>query len=326
MRIRFALPVVLVAAGLLSAPAANGAPMYWGGTIKGETYGRSGDAPWDQGTWNLFENHAGRKVTFVNIGQEWGTFDTSAFQALRNRGALPLVTMGLQGTSLAEIIAGNQDAVIRAWAQKAKAWSYPFLLRPWWEMNGNWYPWGRDPNYIAAWRHFHDVVVAEGATNVTWAWVVNGIWSDPASDPGPYYPGNAYVDWVGLDSYNWGLNPLQPDKWEMPSEVVQPTLDRLKQIAPGKPVCICEIASTEIGGNKGNWFRELLTGYLPNHPDIKAFLYFNWNVRQGGTGGRWDWPIESSGKSQQAFRKGMQNNTYRTTLPTLTPLAKIPMP
>jgi hypothetical protein len=325
MKIRLVIPLVLVALSALAAPATSGGAMYWGGTIDGETYGLPAGADNPQ-AWDLFESHAGKQVTFVNVAQPWGTFDSAPLRALLDRNALPLVTISMYGPTLADVAAGREDKVIRAWAQEAKAWGYPFLIRPWWEMNGDWYPWGQDPNFVAAWRHFHDLVVAEGATNVTWAWIVNGIYSDPAFEPGPYYPGGAYVDWVGMDAYNWGRNPLQPYRWASPNETVTPTLRRLRQIAPGKPVCICEIASTEIGGNKSGWIRRLLTIYLPNHPGIKAFLWFNWNVQQHGSTGRWDWPIESSSAAQLAFRGPIQSSIYRSTLPTLTPLTKVPMP
>ncbi len=284
--------------------------MYWGATIDGETYGLPDqDAPWDPGVWNTFEQHAGKKVAFVNFGQGWLEFNTLGFQAIQNRGAIPLVTMPLGSrVTLADVAAGKQDRAIRTWAQAAKSWGYPFLFRPWWEVNGDWYPWGRDPDYVAAWRHFHDVVVSEGATNVTWDWVTNTIWFDPASDPTPYYPGDAYVDWVGMDAYNWGENPLQEDHWTTPAETIDPTLQVLKQIAPGKPICICEIASTEIGGEKAPWITDLLTNYLPAHPEIDAFLWFNWNVPQNG--GNWDWPIESSSAAQSAFQSGIQDPFY----------------
>jgi hypothetical protein len=298
--------------------------IYWGGTIHGETYGLPEGAPENQQVWNLFERHAGKKVTFINVGQPWGTFDSAPLRALLDRGALPLVTTSMYDATLADVAAGREDREIREWARQAKAWGYPFLFRPWWEMNGDWYPWGRDPKFVAAWRHFHDLVVAEGATNVTWAWIVNAIWWDPASDPGPYYPGDEYVDWVGMDAYNYGRNPIQPDRWASPDELVDPTLERLEQIAPGKPVCICETASTEIGGNKAAWIRNLLMNYLPHHRQIKAFLWFNWNVQR--TSGRWDWAIESSSPANLAFRRSIQSSFYRTTLPTIMPLAKVPMP
>jgi hypothetical protein len=300
------------------------ARMYWGATVDGDVYGQPTAPPWNERVVSKFEQHAGKGLTIVNIGQPWGSFRTSAFQAVRESGALPLVTMWLEDATLADIVAGEQDAVIRAWARKARRWGDPFLFRPWWEMNGDWYPWGRDPDFVAAWRRFHSIVVAEGASNVTWAWIVNGIWSDEESDPAPYYPGDAYVDWVGMDSYNWGENPLQPDRWESPDEVVTPTLDRLKQIAPGKPIIISETSSTEIGGDKSRWIRGLLSHYLPRHPEIKAILWFNWNLPQND--GRWDWQIESSPSAQRAFRKGISRSTYLSELPEIPPLAKVPLP
>ena len=132
------------------------------------------------------------------------------------------------------------------------------------------------------------------------------------------------MDWVGVDAYNWGRNPLQPDRWTTPEETLTPTLNRLRQIAPGKPICVCENASTEIGGDKAAWISAMLRTYLPNHPEIKAYLWFNWNVQQNG--GRWDWPIESSPRAQNAFRRGIRDRTYRSTLPPMPPLAKVPLP
>lgn len=326
LRGRFVLLLSLILAGALLALATRAeAAMYWGGTIKGDVYGEIGEAPTSQAVLGRFEEDAGKKITFVNTGQGWASFDLRTMQAAIGIGAIPLVTMWLpEGMTLAEVAAGRQDPEIRTWAREAKAFGYPFLFRPWWEVNGNWYAWGRNPNYIAAWRHFHDLVEEEGATNVTWAWVVNTIWWDPASDPTPYYPGDVYVDWVGMDAYNWGLSPLQHDRWLTPEEAIGPTLEVLKRIAPDKPVCICEDASTEYGGDKAAWITDMLTNYLPKQPEIKAYLWFNWNVEQNG--GRWDWPIESSPTAEKAFREGIQGDTYLSSLPSLTPHTKVPMP
>jgi hypothetical protein len=319
---RIVLGLILVCA-FISAGEAR-ASMYWGGTIKGSTYNEATDAPNNLTVLQTFERDAGKDITFINTGQAWAKFDEPTMQAAIDNGAIPLVTMGLSGTTLKEVAEGKQDTQIKAWAQAAKSWGYPFLFRPWWEPNGDWYAWGRDPEYVSAWRHFHELVVAEGATNVTWAWIVNSIWSDPASDPTPYYPGDKYVDWVGMDAYNWGLNPLQPDRWLTPQQAVDPTLAVLESIAPTKPICICEDASTEIGGDKPSWVREMLETYLPHHPNIKAYLWFNWNVVDGS--GRWDWPIESSTAAEQAFRDGIQSSLYLSRLPVLTKLQKIPLP
>ena len=317
------LTLAATLAYLLCASPVAGAAMYWGGTIKGSVYGLSGEAPTSAAVVSRFEADAGKAITFVNTGQPWAQFDRTTMDAAIATGTIPLVTMGLaEGVTLKDVVGGKQDKEIRAWAKAAREFGYPFLFRPWWEVNGDWYSWGRSPEYIAAWRHFHDLVVEEGATNVTWAWVVNSVWWDPKteswgpSDPTPYYPGAAYVDWVGMDAYNWGLNPLQPDKWRTPTEVIGPTLEILEGIAPGKPVCICEDASTEKGGEKGPWISSMLGEYLPAHPSIKAYLWFNWNVEQGGQPGtEWDWPIESSPAAQAAFRAGIQSDVYLSSLP-----------
>lgn len=318
--------VCLCAMALLLAPASvAGGAMYFGATISGETYGQTGNAPKNLAAWNLFERHAGRKVAILNQGHPWLIFEKDEMDATHARGAIPLVTTGLgAGMTLADVVSGSQDAAIKKWAQEAKAFGHPFLFAPWWEMNGEWYAWGRSPDFIAAWRRFHKIVTEQGATNVTWTWLVNSIWSDPASDPSPYYPGDAWVDWTGLDSYNWGRNPAQPDRWINPEQTITPTLKIIRAVAPTKPVVMVESASSEYGGNKADWIREMLTTYLPHHPEIGAYMWFNWPFQKGAN--RTDWPIESSTPAQQSFRKAIQSSVFvpgPISLPTLT---KVPPP
>ncbi|HVD86768.1 MAG TPA: glycosyl hydrolase, partial [Solirubrobacterales bacterium] len=317
--------IALLGAFATPGSAAQGAT-YFGATISGEVYGETGNAPKNEAAWNRFERHAGKRVAILNQGQKWAAFDELEMNATNARGAIPLVTMGLGGgVTLAEVAAGGQDAAIKQWALAAKSWGHPFLLAPWWEMNGTWYPWGRSADFVDAWQHFHDVVAGQGATNVTWTWITNAIWSDPASDPTPYYPGNDYVDWVGIDSYNWGLGPAQPERWRSPNQTINPTLNIVKGLTNGeRPIAITEEASSEYGGNKADWIREMLTTYLPRHPEIKAYVWFNWN--QENNGFRHDWPIESSATAQQAFRKGIQSGVYVPGPVSLPSLTKVPPP
>jgi hypothetical protein len=284
------------------------------------------DAPENEVAWDLFERHAGKKVAILNQDQPWCSFDQEAMDKTAARGTIPLVTMGLpDSVTLAEVREGKQDAAIKKWAQAAKAWARPFFLAPWWEMNGAWFSWGRSPDFVAAWRHFHDLVVAQGATNVTWTWVTNAIWFDPESDPTPYYPGDEYVDWVGIDSYNWGLNPAQPDKWRNPDQTISPTLSIVDGLTGGaKPVAIVEEASSEYGGNKADWIREMLTAYVPHHPEIQAYLWFNRNTERNEA--HKDWMIETSVTAQQSFRKAIQSGIYVSAPVDLPKLTKVPPP
>ncbi len=310
---------------LLALVASASASTYFGATIAGETYGEKENAPLNEGVWNLFERHAGKRLAILNQGQNWGSFEKPMLDATAAHGAIPLVTMGLgKEMTLHDVADGSQDATIKKWAQAAKAWGKPFFFSPWWEMNGNWYAWGRSPDFIAAWRRFHDLVAEQGATNVTWTWVPNSIWADPESNPSPYYPGDEYVDWVGLDSYNWGLNPAQPDRWLSPAQTLTPTLNVLEEVAPAKPVMIVEDASSELGGNKTDWIREMLTQYLPHHPEIKAYLWFNWNFPKNGIHS--DWPIESSAPAQQEFRAAVQSSYFVSGPLSLSGLTKVAPP
>ncbi|HET7508731.1 MAG TPA: glycosyl hydrolase [Solirubrobacterales bacterium] len=317
--------VCLCVLAALVAAAPAGASVYFGATISGETYGQKENAPRNEAAWDLFEHHAGKKVALLNQGQSWCSFDKLEMNATAARGTIPLVTMSLgKEMTLASVVNGSQDAAIKKWAQEAKAWGKPFLFAPWWEMNGDWYAWGSSPDFVAAWRHFHDLVVGQGATNVTWTWVVNSIWSDPESNPSPYYPGDAYVDWTGLDSYNWGRNLAQPDHWITPDQTITPTLKIIREVAPTKPVAIVEDASSELGGNKTDWIREMLTQYLPHHPEIKAYLWFNWNFPKNGL--RSDWQIESSALAQQEFRRDIQSSYYVPGPASLPALTKVTPP
>ena len=161
-----------------------------------------------------FQRDTGKKITMVNTGQNWVSFDSTTMNAAIAAGEIPLVTMPLDVT-LHEVNDGSQDSRIRAWAQAAKAFGYPFLFRPWWEPNGDWYTWGRNSTqtiqersteYIAAWHHFHDLVGRRRRDQCHLGLGRERDLGNPESEPGPWYPGDEYVDWVGMDAYNWGQN------------------------------------------------------------------------------------------------------------------------
>ena len=197
--------------------------IYWGAFIEGRnTYGpRFGAAPWDDVTWQLFETHAGKKISIVHWGTDLPPWqrDFNVFLSMHrkalSRGVLPLVSMDSDAVPLREIAEGNYDSYLRRWAQQAKAWAHPFFLRWNAEMNGGWNSWGTTSSnentptdFVGAWRRFHDIATAAGADNITWVWCPN---VDPSKALTPFdqlYPGDAYVDWTCLDGYNWGGNAV----------------------------------------------------------------------------------------------------------------------
>jgi beta-mannanase len=178
---------------------------------------------------------------------------------------------------------------------------------------------------VAAWKRFHGIVQAQGATNVTWVWCPNTVWS--TSTPlTSLYPGDAYVDWTCADAYNFGTIPMKNDVWKSFSTVMKPTYDQLLALAPAKPILIGEIASTEYGGSKAAWITDMLKTQLPtNFPKIRAVAWFNWNIQENG--GTYDWPIESSASAQVAFADAISLPNYAgNTYGALPPLTKVPLP
>ena len=123
-----------------------------------------------------------------------------------HNGAVPLVQMNPTGTSVAAIAAGRYDSYLSAYAEAVRAYHHPVILSFGHEMNGYWYSWGythTSPQYfVAAWRHIVTLFRTLGAQNVTWLWTINTIHkTNKGSFSGPWWPGNSYVNWVGIDGY-----------------------------------------------------------------------------------------------------------------------------
>ena len=61
--------------------------------------------------------------------------------------------------------------------------------------------------------------------------------------PEAFWPGEAYVDWVAVDGYNWGASRTW-STWRSPESTLGPMVARLRALAPAKPVAVTETAST----------------------------------------------------------------------------------
>jgi hypothetical protein len=305
----------------LDARAARaGVSLYWGAYIGGQFTGSQ--PPWDWQALTDFEqaDAAGKQVSLLPFGSWFYSsgdcggdcsFPTSLFDKIRSAGIIPWFSWQTQGSvnwTDQQIATGAEDSYITQWAQAAKAWGHPFFLRFDWEMNGNWFPWGVGTNgntaadYVAMWRHVHDIFTQVGATNVTWVWCPN---IDPAGTLAPLtslYPGDSYVDWTCLDGYNGD------DPWSSFNDLFASTYNQLQTIAPTKPVAVGETASTETGGSKATWITNLLTSLPTSFPAIHALLWYD--ISSPGPGGHSDWPIEERPGASSAFAVGIRASAY----------------
>jgi hypothetical protein len=243
-------------------------------------------------------------------------FDRRLADGVRSRGAIPLITWepwadGALGPEqpaygLARFLHGDFDGYIRHWAEGARNWGGPLLLRFAPEMNADWNSWSAATNgnsaaeYVAVWRHLHALFDQIGARNVEWVWSPNVSYS--GSTPlRSLYPGDRFVDWVGIDGYNWGTS-RRGTRWRTFDEVFAPTIRSVRRFTR-KPLLLAEVASAERGGNKARWISEFFAS-LPRYPGILGFVWFDYDKEA-------DWRLDSSAAARAAFSAGIAENRYR---------------
>jgi hypothetical protein len=223
-----------------------------------------------------------RPVDLVNIFIGWEQpLPVASITAIAAQGAIPELTLeqwpaggGVDQPSYANAVVsgGAYDGSLGKLAGAARTWGGPLVLRYAHEMNGNWYPWAASVNgntaasYVAAWRHVHDIFTRAGATNVVWVWSPNAEGPTPVSD---VYPGDGYVDIIGMDGYNRGATPSSS---RAPSSVFASLMTALSAIAPTKPLLINETGATEAVGDKGAWLEQLFA-YARAQPRVIGVVY-----------------------------------------------------
>jgi hypothetical protein len=162
------------------------------------------------------------------------------------------------------------------------------------EMNGNWYPWGTEQatpaEFVAAWRHIHNVFTRAGATNVIWVWNPNNIFPVPQVKLKPYYPGDAYVDWAGITGY------FATDGPQTFATLYRPTIDEIRHFTR-KPILIAE-TSVQTGPAEVACVSHLLSS-VTRHHDVLGFIWFDYS--KGGV----DWRVESRPILREAMTKGL---------------------
>jgi hypothetical protein len=230
----------------------------------------------------------------------------------------------------ASIISGQYDAYISQWALSAAAWGEVFYLRLFHEMNGNWYNWGININgntpalAIQAWQHIYNIFRSAGATNVKFLWCPTYHTSRYLVDPlASFYPGNAYVDWLGVDGYNWGQYGLQ--MWWVPftspTELFQYTYNEMTStVSSTKPVMLVETASAEgsASTDKAAWITQLQND-ATLFPNLKAVGYYDGYSKDGTpAGGELPlnfWRFDADPSSLAAFKALSADIRWQSALP-----------
>ncbi|WP_345373194.1 glycoside hydrolase family 26 protein [Frondihabitans cladoniiphilus] len=293
----------------------------------------------DQSPFNWAENDLvasdlSAQPSIAGYFQGWDTdFRADAVQRAWAKGETPLLTWESQSNSssttttanqaaysLGNIINGNFDAYLKKYADDIVANGQPLGIRLDQEMNANWYPWGEGANgnskgqFVLMWQHVHDIFAAEGANAyVDWIWAPNRVDGLSAANGMQkesyllsFYPGDAYVDQVGMSAYL--RPPYSTGETYSFDHTFGTTLTQLRDIAPGKPILLAETGASEIGNQKAAWITSLFTALSnPVNNDIVGVDWFNHVVTSTTSGVQYtnDWRIQSSNGSIAAFKSGL---------------------
>jgi hypothetical protein len=261
-------------ADLNNLAAATGKRVTFGGTFAA-VFENDGGFP---NTQNRLENiWQGQATPFVNL--EFKPVNPTAFS----------------------IAAGHYDSKIHTWADHLKAWldrggGRSIVLAPLQEMNGDWTSYGCDPgNFKQAYRRIVDIVRSKGIgeTKVRFAFAPNGWTSRGCGTISDYYPGDGYVDVIGISAYRWNGS-------DSVSTVMGSTLDSLASLYPTKPLVVSQTAAWP-SSSKSQWIREMFA-YTASHPHVVATLYFNFY-------GETDWRVWIPPSLDSGWRDGMRKPT-----------------
>jgi mannan endo-1,4-beta-mannosidase len=250
-----------------------------------------------QGRLTAFEQTTGVTPRIVENYQAFGQpFQSSWAETLLAQGILPLIQINPRLVTLGAIAAGRYDRYLSQYAAAVRALGGPVGLSFANEMNVSWNPWGYrhvPPGvFVAAWRHIHRIFAAVGARKVIWVWTVARIRDTPgdrrvAPDPRPWWPGGAYVDWVGLDIYY--VSPEVTFRGEF-----VPTITAVRRFTDD-PILLTRTAVPNQSGQVQQ-IADLFAGARASH--LLGIIWYNQNGRQ-------TWQLNQSRPAAiAAFRRG----------------------
>jgi mannan endo-1,4-beta-mannosidase len=223
-------------------------------------------------------------------------FQVGFATTVTNDGAVPLVQMNPTHVSIAAIAAGRYDSYLSAYAEAVRAYHHPVILSFGHEMNGYWYSWGYTHTppvvFVAAWRHIVTLFRSLRVQNVTWLWTINAFhWQTQSSapSPGPWWPGNSYVNWIGIDGYF-------TDSSSVFASVFGPTIVYVRALTHD-PILIAETSATPVASQPVK-IADLFAGI--HLYGLLGFIWFDWVDKV-------DWRL-SSPAAIAAFRRGANTN------------------
>lgn len=145
----------------------------------------------------------------------------------------------------------------------------PVIFRPWHEMGGGWFWWGKNSctteQYKQLYVYTYQFMKRQGLNNLVWGFSPNA--GDKSLET--YYPGDRYVDLIGVDLYDFD------GKAENYSQNVHRELSRLTEMGKShkKLIALTETGSQQLPIN--HWFSSVLWSAIKPYPICYVLFWRN---------------------------------------------------
>jgi hypothetical protein len=242
-----------------------------------------------------FSEAMGERPNLLLYYSRWGSGFPGRFAAeALAHGAELIVQLQPTDISLAAIADGAYDGYLHSYAEQLRAFGHPVVIGFAHEMNGNWYSWGAGhvpaATWVAAWQRVVTDIRSAGGTQVTWLWTISHSGTAPIR---PYWPGAAYVSWVGIDGY-----------LERPADsygsVFGSSVAQVRSFT-SKPILLSEVGVGPGTGRKPQDIAAVFAGIRAQH--LLGSVWFD--VDQHGSVLYQDWRLEGDQAAVAAFRQAV---------------------
>ena len=221
------------------------------------------------------------KIAMKLIGYHSSIIYQNNIQTIADTGAYPFYYRPLNEI----IFRGNLNDLIHnkefrksieEYAKNIAEMGIPLFISTMREPNGDWFPWGKQPsNFKKMWKLMWQIFEDKGANEyATWVWEVNIVLGN-IDNPHRYYPGNKYVDWIGLSAYSRNGIPITNESF---STLVANDYFSMRKNYPNKPIMMAEFGKSQ-GSSQPRWIQNAYET-IRNWPGMKAAIY--WNVYDFG--------------------------------------------
>jgi mannan endo-1,4-beta-mannosidase len=264
-----------------------------------------------------------RYITFEN------DFPSEVCNEFKKNNLIPIITWELffptgdghnrrkcskEETHLNELLDGKFDKYLNNFATQAKLWKDIIYLRPLHEFNAGWYVWGGEKNggidggpelIKQCWKYIVKRFRELKVDNVKWIWCPHEpsmhVSRDEWNNIRNYWPGDEYVDLLGIDGFNF--YPENPER-ENPEFFSFESLfsEMYVQIASLSPKPIFIMTGTSEFSREGeiscksDWINNAFEKIRTIYTQITIVCWFHHKYNE-----KINWRLDSSEKSIEAF-------------------------